>query len=121
MQYANFTHIANSVLTSPKKHILPSLQIEDFITEFAGIMGEHFNDLGAKKENEEKKAAEQQQAMGPDIGPLAEQALKRQKEREAKGEVGWDDSASQADVDKIIGNQVRQGRVRGAKDDLTPF
>ena len=30
--------------------------IEDFITEFAGVMGSHFNEVGEKKEKEEVRA-----------------------------------------------------------------
>lgn len=64
-------------------------------------MSGHFEDLGKKSEEEKRKGTPPVQ--GPDLGPLAEAALKRQKEREAKGQVGWDESgASQADVDRIV-------------------
>ena len=44
--------------------------------------------------------------MGPSVGPLAEQALKREEERRKKGEVGWDESeANQNKVDEIVANE----------------
>jgi len=82
--------------------------IEDFITEFAGIMGEHFSEVGAKEEQEKKEAENTAGNLsGPSIGPLAEDAIKREAARREKGpEVGWDEKngASQEKVDAVVGN-----------------
>jgi len=81
-------------------------EIEDFLREFMGVMGEHFTEMGEKEKKKEGKQSQQQQQpqqMGPDLGPLAKEALERQKAREARGEVGWDeDAASKKKVDEIV-------------------
>ena len=81
-------------------------EIEDFLREFMGVMGEHFMEMGKKEEGEKGESAQGGvgggMRQGPDLGPLAKEAIERQAEREAKGEVGWDDSASKEKVDDIV-------------------
>jgi hypothetical protein len=93
--------------------------VTDFITEFAAVMGEHFKEVGDKEEMEEKKKHQQQQqqqqqqqlqqnsappTMGPQLGPLAEGAVKREQERAKNPQVGWEEP-DQKKVDEIVGNQ----------------
>ena len=79
-------------------------EIEDFMTEFAGVMGEHFKELGETQEENLKEASRGAEPKG--IGPLAEDAIRREKERQAKGEVGWDEAAvPQHKVDEIINDR----------------
>ncbi|GMH73967.1 hypothetical protein TrST_g6642 [Triparma strigata] len=109
LQNPRFMQAIEDMKTNPEmaqKKYKGQKDIEDFITEFAGVMGSHFNEVGEKKEKEEKPQQQTQQPMGPSVGPLAEQALKREEERRKKGEVGWDESeANQNKVDEIVANE----------------
>ncbi|GMH54556.1 hypothetical protein TrRE_jg13192, partial [Triparma retinervis] len=91
-------------------------EIEDFIKEFMGVMGQHFTEMGEQEakgkgegqqqqQQQQQQQRQRQQQQGPALGPLAKEALERQAAREARGEVGWDDSsASKAAVDAIVGD-----------------
>lgn len=60
-------------------------EIIDFLQEFCGIMGQHFTKLGKEQDKMNGKGKGAADVSKPDLGPLAEEAIKKQAEREARG------------------------------------
>jgi len=60
-------------------------EIIDFLQEFCGVMGQHFTKLGKEQDQSNGKGKGAASVSKRDLGPLAEAAIKKQAEREARG------------------------------------
>ena len=79
-------------------------EIGHFLSEYCGVLGDHFTELGEKQEKEAAKArAKKGEGAGGDMGPLAEAALRRDQERKARGEAEAPMSQSEEEMmQKIV-------------------
>eukprot|EP00566_Odontella_aurita_P009257 CAMPEP_0113546676 /NCGR_PEP_ID=MMETSP0015_2-20120614/11936_1 /TAXON_ID=2838 /ORGANISM="Odontella" /LENGTH=513 /DNA_ID=CAMNT_0000447153 /DNA_START=83 /DNA_END=1625 /DNA_ORIENTATION=+ /assembly_acc=CAM_ASM_000160 len=59
-------------------------EIADFLHEFCGVMGEHFTKLGEEQDQKRKSQSGNQRDVDK-IGPLAQEALKKETKRQSKG------------------------------------
>lgn len=68
-------------------------EINDFLNEFCGVLGQHFTELGAQQyaKNEDRTACK---------GPLAKDAIKRDSEKRANGN-DWNANTNKEDQDQV--------------------
>ena len=116
LQNPTFSAAIQELQADPKKAMEKyrnNKAIFDFLNEFCGVMGDHFAKLGEEQEKKKKTEEGNNKAAAASanddlIGPLAAAALEKDEERRKKGEVGWDNSMSENEknkVDEIVQNQ----------------
>jgi hypothetical protein len=63
-------------------------EIMDFLKEYFGFVGQHFTTLSDEK-NQKRTASGATASRKEDVGPLAENAIRKEAERKSQGQMGW--------------------------------
>jgi hypothetical protein len=75
-------------------------EIMDFLKEYFGIVGQHFTKLD--DEQNQKSTASGATASGKQhVGPLAENAIRKEAERKSQGQMGWRSSMDEDEKTKL--------------------
>ena len=106
MTNPKFTAALEAFKSNPKstmKQFQNHPDIIEFLNEFCLVMGNHFTELGEKKGGRKKDTD-----IIESLGPLAAEALQREKEDKKKGETSWDTNLSndeRSQLDTIMADQ----------------
>ena len=81
----------------------------EFLAEFCKIMGKHFTALGKEHENtDNNNGCSSKRKENSPMGPMAKEAIRKEKERQRQSGKAWDDNMSHEDkhqLDKIMANE----------------